>query len=47
MAEDIHVTEIDVVRAYNVKLNKFRIAAVACGAVMDKQLRYLVVVPGG
>lgn len=39
MAEDIHVTEIDVVRAYNVKLNKFRIAAVACGAVMDKQLR--------
>ena len=39
MAEDIHVTEIDVVRAYNVKLNKFRVATLACGAIMDGQIR--------
>lgn len=39
MAEDIYVTEIDVVREYNATLNKFRIAVVACGAIMDGQIR--------
>lgn len=39
MAEDIYVTEIDVVREYNATLNKLRIAVVACGAIMDGQIR--------
>lgn len=39
MAEDVHVSDITVVKEYSSKLKAFRIAAVACGAVMDKQLR--------
>lgn len=39
MADDVHVGRIDVVKQYNVKLNHFRGAALACGALIDKQIR--------
>ena len=39
MADDVHVTHLDVVKQYNVKLNHFRGAAMACGALIDKQIR--------
>jgi uncharacterized protein YukE len=39
MADDVHVTHLDVVKQYNVKLNHFRGAAIACGVLIDKQIR--------
>ena len=39
MADDVLVTHLDVVKQYNVKLNHFRGAAMACGALIDKQIR--------
>lgn len=39
MANDVHVTDIDVVKSYNSKLNAFRVAVVACGVAIEKQLR--------
>ena len=39
MADDVHVTHLDVVKLYNVKLNKFRVVAMACGAHIDRQIR--------
>ena len=39
MANDVHVTDIDVVKSYNSKLNAFRVAVVACGVAIDVQLR--------
>ena len=39
MAADISVTRLDVVKEYNAKLKSFRAAAVACGAIIDRQIR--------
>lgn len=39
MADDVHVTHLDVVKQYNVQLNHFRGAAIACGVLIDKQIR--------
>lgn len=39
MAEDLHVSDITVVKEYSSKLNAFRIAVVACGAIIDGQIR--------
>ena len=39
MAEDLHVSDITVVKEYSSKLNAFRVATLACGAIMDGQIR--------
>ena len=39
MAEDLHVNDITVVKEYSSKLNAFRVATLACGAIMDGQIR--------
>ena len=39
MANDVHVTELDVVKAYNTKLNAFRVAVVACGVAIEGEIR--------
>lgn len=39
MAADISVTRLDVVKTYNGKLKSFRAAALACGAIIDRQIR--------
>lgn len=39
MAEDVHVSDITVVKEYSSKLNAFRVATLACGAIIDKQIR--------
>lgn len=39
MAADISVTRLDVVKEYNSKLKIFRTSALACGAVIDRQIR--------
>lgn len=39
MAADIDISRLDVVREYNSKLKKFRLVALACGALIDKQIR--------
>lgn len=39
MAEDVHVSDITVVKEYSSKLNAFRVATLACGAIMDGQIR--------
>lgn len=39
MAADISVTRLDVVKEYNAKLKSFRAAAVACGAIIYRQIR--------
>ena len=39
MAEDLHVSDITVVKEYSSKLNAFRVATLACGAIIDGQIR--------
>ena len=39
MAEDLHVSDITIVKEYSSKLNAFRVATLACGAIMDGQIR--------
>lgn len=39
MAEDVHVSDITIVKEYSSKLNAFRVATLACGAIMDGQIR--------
>lgn len=39
MAADISVTRLDVVKEYNSKLKSFCTSALACGAVIDRQIR--------
>ena len=39
MAEDVHVSDITVVKEYSSKLNAFRVATLACGAIIDGQIR--------
>lgn len=39
MAADISVTRLDVVKEYNTKLKSFRTAALACGTIIDRQVR--------
>ena len=39
MAADVDISRLEVVQAYNSKLKKFRVVALACGALIDKQIR--------
>lgn len=39
MAADISVTRLDVVKEYNSKLKSFRTGALACGALIDHEIR--------
>ena len=39
MAEDVHVSDITIGKEYSSKLNAFRVATLACGAIMDGQIR--------
>ena len=39
MAADVDISRLEVVREYNSKLRKFRVVALACGALIDKQIR--------
>ena len=39
MPADVDISRLDVVREYNSKLKNFRMVALACGALIDKQIR--------